>query len=263
MNEFFSIKDKVALITGATGYLGKSMAKGLAKSGALVYLNGRNEKKVNELILELEKQGLQVKAAVFDVTNKNEIKSFFSNFDHKNLDIIVNNAYSNSSGSVETAKSEDYALSYEVTQISAHNIVQCALPYLRNAFKINGDASVINIASMYGMVSPDLSIYDSKEVSSPPFYGAAKAALIQWSKYAACEFAKEGIRFNSISPGPFPSTETQKSNSHLITKIINKVPMHRIGQPNELIGPVLFLASPSSSFVTGVNLAVDGGWTAW
>ena len=108
MNEFFSIKDKVALITGATGHLGKSMAKGLAKSGALVYLNGRNKKKVNELILELEQQGLQAKAAVFDVTNQDEIKSFFSNFDHKTLDIIVNNAYSNSSGSIETAKSEDY-----------------------------------------------------------------------------------------------------------------------------------------------------------
>ena len=79
----FSIKDKVALITGATGYLGKSIAKGLAKSGALVYLNGRNEKKVNELIVELEKQDLKVRAAVFDVTNKDQIKSFFSNCSFK------------------------------------------------------------------------------------------------------------------------------------------------------------------------------------
>lgn len=260
MKNFFSLSGKTAFISGANGYLGKSMAEGLAESGALVYLNGRDGQKIDSLVKEFEQKNLNVKPAVFDITNQEDVQEFFSKLDEPFIDVIVNNAYCGVAGSIETSSTNDYASSYDIAMTSTHHLVQCALPYLRNAVKINGDASVINIASMYGMVSPDLRIYESKSVSNPPFYGAAKAALIQWSKYAACEFASEGIRFNAISPGPFPSNQAPKS---LVSKIENKVPMARIGNPSELIGPLLFLASSSSSFVTGINLPVDGGWTAW
>ena len=263
MNEIFSLKGKTALITGATGYLGSVMAEGLAQAGAVVYLNGRNKHRVNELVDELVAKSLNVKAAIFDITKRGEIELFLNNIEDNILDIVVNNAYAGTAGTVETTSAEDYISSYNVSMVATHNLVQSLLPYLRAAKKVNGDASVINIASMYGMVSPDLRIYESKEGSNPPFYGAAKAALIQWTKYAACEFAKEGIRFNSISPGAFPSKSVQDKNKALVSKIVNKIPMARMGQPEELIGPLVFLASSSASYTTAINLTVDGGWTAW
>jgi NAD(P)-dependent dehydrogenase (short-subunit alcohol dehydrogenase family) len=116
---------------------------------------------------------------------------------------------------------------------------------------------------MYALVSPDLRVYDTAAGANPPFYGAAKAALLAWTRYAACEFGKENIRVNAISPGPFPSNKVQAENSAFVTRLAARVPMGRIGQSHEIGGPVLFLASSASSFVNGTNLIVDGGWTAW
>ena len=263
MNNIFSLKGKTVLITGGTGYLGAIMSEGLARAGATVYINGRNKSKVNNLVNKLINNGLQVKAAIFDITKQLEIEHFFNNFEGNILDIVINNAYAGESGTIETSTPDNYRDSYNTSVVAAHNLIQLALPYLRNAKKKNGDASVINISSMYGMVSPDIRIYESQKGSNPPFYGAAKAALIQWTKYAACEFAEEGIRFNSISPGPFPSIEVQKQHSDLVSKIINKVPLARIGKPEELVGPLIFLSSSSSTYITATNLTVDGGWTAW
>jgi NAD(P)-dependent dehydrogenase (short-subunit alcohol dehydrogenase family) len=250
------------LITGAAGHLGSAMAEGLALAGATVYLNGRNKQNIEAMIDMLSAKDLKVKSAVFDVTKRDEIKHFLDNIENGILDIIVNNAYAGKSGSVETASAEDYESSYDVSMISAHNLVQLALPHLREAKRINGDACVINIASMYGMVSPDIKIYNSKEESNPPFYGAAKAALIHWTSYAACEFAKEGIRFNSISPGAFPSPQVQDEHKLLVSKLVKKIPMSRVGQPNDLVAPLIFLASSGSKYITAINIPVDGGWTA-
>jgi NAD(P)-dependent dehydrogenase (short-subunit alcohol dehydrogenase family) len=261
MLDIFSLKSKVAFISGASGYLGAYMAASLSKAGAQVYINGRNKSEVFGLVDKLTHEGLNVKAAVFDITDKRKIDNFFDTLESGTIDILINNAYFGGSGSIQTASSKEYMASFDISVVSSHNIFTKALPFLRKAKTINGDASVINIASMYGMVSPDLSIYKSKKVSNPPFYGTAKAALIQWTKYAACEFAEEGIRFNSISPGAFPSGKAQE-NIELIENIKKKIPMNRIGVPEDLIGALIFLASRSSSYVTGSNIVVDGGWTA-
>jgi NAD(P)-dependent dehydrogenase (short-subunit alcohol dehydrogenase family) len=267
MLKVFSLKDKVAFVTGGSGYLGECMVQALAEAGAKVYVNGRNEEKIFSLVGKLKKNGLDVEPAVFDITNEQKMRHFFDVLESNSLDILVNNAHSGggsggkNGGPIETSLAEDYVTSYNVSVVSSHNLVQCVLPLLRKAKKINGGASVINIASMYGIVSPDLRMYESRESSNPPFYGAAKAALIQWTRYASCEFAEEGIRFNSISPGAFPNHEAQ-NNINLIEKIKRKVPMNRIGKPEDLIGALIFLASDSSSYVTGTNVVVDGGWTA-
>ncbi|HFF2523730.1 TPA: SDR family NAD(P)-dependent oxidoreductase [Enterobacter cloacae] len=181
----------------------------------------------------------------------------------EHVDILVNNSYAGGAGSVELSTPELYRNAYDSSLVASSNLFKELLPKLREAVKRNGYASVINIASMYGMVSPDQRIYDSMSVVNPPFYGAAKAAIIQWTKYAGCEFAKENIRINCISPGPFPALEVQEKASGLVGKISAKVPMGRVGAAQEIAGPVVFLASPASSFMVGANIPVDGGWTSW
>lgn len=257
----FNIKGKSILVTGATGYLGSELSISLAHQGAHVYVNSRTLTKCKELVSLIESNGGKATVACFDVTNRNEIEKFAEEVDI--IDVIVNNSYSGAGGNIKSSTEEDYLNSYKSSIVASSNLLQLLLPSLRKAVIINGYASIINISSMYGLVSPDQRIYDSVEGTNPPFYGAAKSALIQWTKYAACEFAKEKIRINCISPGPFPSDIAQKKSPGLISEIVKKVPMGRFGKPSELVGPVIFLSSTASSFMSGTNLTVDGGWTCW
>ena len=261
IESMFTLKGKVAFVTGATGYLGKAMVYALGAAGAHVILNGRDESKILALTKEMEKAGLSVEGAVFDITNESHIADYFSKV--SKLNILVNNAYQGVSGSIELSDLQDYRNSYEVSLISAVSLFKAALPALHESVLNEGDASVINIASMYGMVSPDLRIYDDPKSSNPAFYGASKAALIQWSRQAACEFGSQGIRVNSISPGAFPNTIVQSERGDFVEKLSNKIPLGRVGKANELCAPVVFLASSGSSYVNGSNLVVDGGWTCW
>src|SRR5262249_30359417 len=115
----------------------------------------------------------------------------------------------------------------------------------------------------YGTVSPDLRVYTASTPPNPPFYGAAKAGLIQLSRYLACQYASRRIRVNAVSPGPFPAPSVGQKDPDFLGRLEQKTPFGRIARPEELVGPVVFLASDAASYVTGVDLAVDGGWTAW
>lgn len=261
--DIFSLAGKNALITGATGYLGTSMAFILAEAGAKVLVNSRAAARSDALVSRLKAAGHAAESAVFDVTAPFEISSFADRLQGEPLHVLVNNAYVGGAGSVECAESEAYAASYDVTIIAAHRLLKEMLPNLRLGARQCGDASVINLASMYALISPDQRIYESASVMNPPFYGAAKAALLQWTRYAACEFGKEGIRVNAISPGPFPSSAVQAANPGFIETLATKVPMGRIGASDEIKGPILFLASSAASYINGANIIVDGGWTCW
>ncbi|RTZ14654.1 SDR family oxidoreductase [Vibrio aquaticus] len=256
----FSLSGMTALVTGASGYLGQEMCIGLAEAGATVLVNSRSEAKAAELVERLISKGFVAEEAIFDVTDENAVAEFFSAY-QSDINIIVNNAYSGSAGTIESSHGSSYLDAYIIAVKSVHHIVNSALPHLRSSVGKMGYASVINIGSMYGVVSPDPNLYESAETTNPPFYGAAKAALIQLTKYSACEFGRENIRFNSISPGPFPNLAT--NNDHFVNNLSSKVPMGRVGKAEEIKGPLVFLSSEASSFVNGANLIVDGGWTIW
>lgn len=259
----FSLHGKNALITGATGHLGSAMATILAEAGAQVYINSRSEERSQIMVSQLQAEGLSAEMAVFDVTSPAEINKFALKFSGHPLHILINNAYTGGAGSIEKSNTSSYAASYDVTVAAAHRMLQTFLPNLRLAVEQAGDASVINLASMYALVSPDQRIYASLQAVNPAFYGAAKAALLHWTRYAACEFGKEHIRVNSITPGPFPSSSVQESDPDFIRMLRTKVPMGTIGTPEQIKGPILFLASSAASFVNGSNVVVDGGWTCW
>ncbi len=259
----FRLDDKNVLVTGAGGHLGRSMAKALAEAGALVWLNGRRQEALEALRDEITTQGGQAEVTAFDVTDGNAIDAGIALIEERSgrLDAIVNNAYGGSTGTVETVPAENYAEAYDVAVTAATRIVKRALPLLRKAG--SGGASVINVSSMYGLVSPDPRVYDQPEAVNPPHYGAAKAALLQLTRYMACEFGPEGIRVNAVVPGPFPADSVRETNPEFVSRLESKVPLGRIGQPAELAGPIVFLATSASSYMTGSTLVVDGGWTAW
>ena len=257
----FNLSNKHILITGATGYLGTQLALGLAELGATVHVNSRTSEACKRLVRDIESSGFSAVLASFDVTNEAEVNEYVKSISP--LDVLVNNSYAGVGGTVLTASMDKYIDSYKSSVIASANLIKALEPKLSEAVVRTGDASIINIASMYGMVSPDPRIYDTDEGTNPPFYGAAKAALIQLTKYAACELAPKNIRVNCVSPGPFPSKIAQAELPDLMHKIVAKVPLGRIGLPHELVGPISFLASDASSYVTGANIPVDGGWTCW
>lgn len=257
----FKLTNKVALVTGATGHFGRPIAYALAEAGAKVILNGRDEAKLLRMMDEMAQEGLTADIAVFDIADVDAVIAHTK--DIISLDILVNNAYKGNAGSIANSSGKDYLSSYDVSVVSTHNLVTALLPALRRSVEKGYKPSVINIASMYGLVSPKLDLYSSDEVANPPFYGAAKAALIQWTRYAACEFGSQGVRFNSVSPGAFPNDEVCSGDPIFVSRLASQIPLARVGASSEIAGPVLFLASPASSYVNGENLVVDGGWTCW
>jgi NAD(P)-dependent dehydrogenase (short-subunit alcohol dehydrogenase family) len=262
LQSLFDLKGKVAVVTGGAGWLGTAISEALSELGAFVVIASRNPCKTEELVTRLNQAAdeVRVRHVQLDITQEDSIKRCFAEVISTRLriDVLVNNSYSGTVASLVDTTLERWRNNVDTGLTGSFMCLQEAVPLM----KAQGGGSVINIASMYGMVSPDPRIYADTPFQSSPAYAAAKAGLLQLTRYAACELAEDNIRVNAISPGPFPSTETQK-NIKFIKSLSAKNPMGRIGKPYELKGAVAFLASNASSFVTGQNIAVDGGWTAW
>lgn len=259
----FNLSGRTALVTGANGYLGRNICLSLARAGAHVLVNARTPSRCANLMEEIKDTGLKASAAPFDITDEAAVANFVASCADMPLHILVNNAYSGEGGTIATSPSDAFRDALEISLVGPHQLFQSLLPHLHVGRKETGDASVINIASMYGLVSPDLRNYKTAESSNPPFYGAAKAALLQYTRYAACEFGPVGIRVNAVAPGPFPAKQVQEDDVKFVQTLAARVPLGRIGQAHEIGGPVTFLASSAASFVTGTVLSVDGGWTSW
>ncbi len=261
--QLFSLEGKTALVTGATCRLGSAMVYSLAAAGAHVLVNSRFQDRSQALVDKLVASGHSAEPAVFDVHDAKAIERVFEGYGPRLLDILINNADAECAGSIALSDSQAHATVYDVTVLAAQNLLKAALPGLRRAVKKGGDASVINVTTMHAMVSPDQRLHDTPQAINPPFNAEVRAALLQWTRYAAREFGPEGIRVNSISPGPFPSETVQRNNPAFIDRLSQKVPLGRIGRADEIKGPTLFLASSASSFVNGADIVVDGGWTCW
>lgn len=258
----FSLKGKVAIVTGGAGYLGTAISESLAQYGANLVIASRDLNKCKKLALILSKKyGIAAKGMELDISSYDSVAHCMEVAQREmgSIDILINNAASGKTSiSIETVSESDWMEGIDGTINGVFRCTKAVIPYMRK----NKHGVVINISSMYGIVSPDHRIYGDSGYNNPPDYGAGKAAILQFTRYSASHLAADGIRVNAISPGPFPSSEVQE-NKAFISNLENRVPLGRIGKPGDLKGAIVFLASDSSSYITGQNIIVDGGWTVW
>lgn len=258
MKPIFSLQNKIIAITGATGYLGSAMCEHLHQSGAIVILLVRNIDKAQILCQSLGIDSNQI--IPIDITDPTSIHQAFwliiERF--KRLDVLVNNAAFTKPKNFGNYTKNDWIENFEGSVIATDMLIQEATKYM----KPKQFGRLINISSMYGMLSPDESIYPNEASINPLAYGIGKAGIIQYTKYAAMKLAKFNITVNTISYGPFPNPNNVIDETFL-QALASKTFLKRIGQAKEVTSAVFFLALDESSYVTGQNIVVDGGWTSW
>ena len=260
-SDLFRLEGRSAFVSGAAGHLGREMCFALGEAGAHLILCGRNEARLQTFEKELAKAGIPAEHVVLDITDFAAVRSFLGA--RARLDVLVNNAVTMMPKAFADSSPQDFDAVYHSAVIAAFEAVRAARPALGRAARETGDASVINIATMYAHVSPDPKLYSEPAQMSPPHYGAAKAGLVQLTRHLAAELGPEGIRVNALSPGPFPREDVKSRDPGFARRLAARTMLGRTGSAAELRGPVLFLASRASSFVTGSVLTADGGWTGW
>lgn len=258
----FSLHGRGVVVTGAGGHLGSAMTLALARAGALVVAMGRTESSLESLVVAADGLDGKIVISVGNVSHADDVADAIALPKAHGVALHgwVNNAY------VDTPSFFGALDRNEVEQSIRSGLVNPMLitDQVASAMRTHGQGgSIVNIASMYGSVSPTPNVYaDNPDFQAPPAYTAAKAGLIQFTRHAATYLSKDNIRVNALSPGAFPGADTQSETSFM-NAIAARTPMNRIGRPSELGGSIVYLISDASSFMTGHNLVVDGGWTAW
>ena len=262
VKDLFNLSGRTAVITGGLSHLGSAMTEALLELGADIAITVTEKElsdaeilsKLNDFKKDYPKQNISVKA--IDFFDNRSLETFFSGIEK--IDVLINNAYFGVQRPIEEISFEEFDKSVEGTFSSVFKCSRLAMPLMKK----NKGGVIINIASMYGIVSPDWRIYEGTNSNSTPSYGPSKAAIIQLTKYLASYWAQYGIRVNSISPGPFPK-ETVADDKVFYERLKEKTMLNRTGSPEDLKGIVALLASDASSYITGQNFIIDGGWTSW
>lgn len=268
----FSLEGKTALLTGATGFLGRTMARALLENGARLVALGRSER-LDVLAAEwaAEFGAGSVRARRVDMY---DLDAFGRALDEMVADervgVLVNNAhelgaqtgFNTPEGRLESAGFEQWMRNL------TGGVYWAALTTRKvgGAMKARGGGSIVNVSTMYARVAPSPRLYAGTDFINPPGYSASKAALLALTRYTASFWGADGVRANAILPGPFSNTEEAGPNSvgesdPFLERLKERTCLGRTGRPRELAGALLFLASDASSYVTGHELVVDGGWT--
>lgn len=244
---------KVALISGGARGMGAAEARLFVAEGARVVIGDIREVLGRELEAEIKGSGGEAVFVRLDVTNETDWQQAVATAEQQfgKLDVLVNNAGIGGSGRVEDVTLEAWNQVMDVNSTGVFLGTKVAIPAMRRA----GGGSIINISSQLGLVGVD---------NSSPQYQASKGAVRLLTKATAIQYAKEGIRVNSVHPGPIetPMTEARRADPEIRELTIGRIPLGRYGVPDDVAKGVLYLASDDAAFVTGSELVIDGGWTA-
>lgn len=270
MNEF-SLKERVAVITGGAGLLGREFAMALAGAGARVALADVDEARATAVAGEVKKEtGGDVLALRVDVTDPESTRQMAQAVVGRfgALDVLVNNAainpvpQPNPGGSVNAFETFPLDAWNRSLGVDLTGMALCAQAVSGPMLKQKRGV-IINISSTYGLVGPDQRIYkkpgETHAFIKPVTYSVTKSAVLGLTRYLATYWAGKGIRVNALSPGGVFNGQ----DPHFVEEYSHRTPLGRMAEKSELRGPIVFLASDASSYMTGANLVVDGGWTAW
>ena len=251
----FSLSGQDVWVVGGAGYLGQAVVHLLASLEARVLCVDQGTRAVEANL------GTLVTPATLDVNDTSAVEAFV----HHQLakrgtpDGLVVMTYASTAKTLDELTAEDF-------DQASHGNLTSTLVLSRavgNAMAKRGSGSLVLFSSMYGSVSTDPRIYEAPMKPNPIEYGVGKAGIQQMARYLAVHYGPQGVRCNSISPGPFPNPVIQREQPAFIERLSQKVPLGRVGQSSEIAGAVAFLLGDSSTYITGQNIAVDGGWTAW
>ncbi len=266
----FLLKGRTAVVTGGAGLLGRQFCRTLAEAGSAVVLadlNGNAAKKAAE---ELKKAGFPAIGVEVDVTDPGSVRAMVSKCleVYGSLDVLVCSAaldpkFDNSQSGQHLNSFEDYprAAWQQALDVNLTGLFLCTQSAVVPMLK-QGRGSIINICSTYGLVGPDQRIYEKPGFPrqyKPVFYSVTKAGVLGLTRYLATYYAGRDIRVNALTPGGVFNNHDETFLRHYSSRTV----LGRMAQPDEMNGALLFLASDASSYMTGANLVVDGGWTAW
>jgi len=249
----FSLDGKTAVVSGGLGLIGKKISTALLQASAKVLILDINENKGKKIKRE------NIEFIKFDLTKIEKYPSKLKELHSKYgpIHIWINTAYPRTNDwgeKLEKIKVKSWKKNVDIHLNSYCLLTRDVAEYMKKN-KVKG--SIINFGSIYGIIGPDFSIYDKTDMTMPAAYSAIKGGIISFSRYVATYYAEYKIRINVISPGGIFDNQDES----FVKKYEEKTPMKRMGTPDDITGPVVFLASDSSSYITGHNLIVDGGWT--
>lgn len=263
VSKLFDVSNKVIMITGATGNLGVEYVRGFSQAGANVVIADLQFKNCKKLADEIQKKydvdSLPIK---LDLNNKKSINSMIKKTISKfsKIDVLINNAAYQGNDKLRTTKFEDFPLPAWKQGLDVNLTgIFLTCQEVGKIMSKQGYGNIINIASTYGIVAPDQRIYGKSGQNAAAFYSATKAAVINLTRYLASYWRGTGIRVNALSPGGVKRNQ----GPSFIKKYSERTMLGRMAKKDEYVGSLLFLASDASSYMTGSNLIVDGGWTAW
>ncbi len=257
MTQLFDLSGQVAVVTGGAGLYGRHIVAALAELGAHVVVAARDVEACGALASELIEQGWAASARPLDLADESSIAAFWTGVldDHGAVDVLVNNAVARDGGTIDVTTAEQWRATSTVNSLGLFLMCKHAsVPMVAR-----GRGVIVNVASIYGMVGADFGIYEGTDLSSPAFYAYDKGGMITLTRHLASWLGRHGVRVNCVSPGGLSDDDQPAA---FVANYERRVPLHRLAGPEDIKGAVAFLASDASQYVTGVNLPVDGGWTA-
>lgn len=258
VTDLLSLRGKTALLTGAAGHLGSAMAEALAEAGASVVACSRALDRAEAAVACLPSPGgARHHAVALDHMEEDSIQRGFRRAEELagRIDVLVNNGHEPLAADWQTVTPEQFN-----RQLANGTGYFLLARRFRGHAAARGGGSVVLVGSMYGVVGSYPEVYEGVAAASPVAYHALKGGIVQMTRHLAVYWAPDGVRVNCLSPGPFPG---EAAPPDLVARLVRRSPMGRVGRPDELKGAVVFLASDASSYMTGQNLVLDGGWTAW